>query len=214
MKQHTTQPIISKITRLEIPQEDLRAWLTTQATNYTLRWLLAHTDSGVIWGEMRDDHRLHLSCEAFPDVFEHVALDWETLQQCRLFWESGELLLWQGMHGWQARLRQDEGEGETNATYSYYDEAQLLWGYVQNGQKGEQDGFRLLAEGSQGIVHAPPLKNIPTQKERASILVRHYITKESETGMLRITASRLVTVQEPSSCNCPTKSQAKKGKTQ
>jgi CRISPR-associated protein (TIGR03984 family) len=210
MNQHTIQPLISKITRLEIPQEDLRVWLTTQATSYHLRWLLAHTDSGVIWGEMRDDHRLHLSCEAFPAVFEYVALDWVTLQQCRLFGESGELLLWQGMHGWQARLRQDEGKGETNATY-FYDEAQVLWGNIQ---KGEQDGFCLLAEGSQGIVHAPPLKNIPTQKERASLLVRHYITKESETGMLRITASRLVSVQEPSPCNCPTKSHAKKGKTQ
>lgn len=200
MNQRIIQDIKSRVTRLDSPGNlsNLPTWLTEQAKQYRLRWLLAHTDSGVIWGEMRED-TLYLSCEAFASTFRGVALDVDTLQQCRLFGKEGELLLWQGTTGWQAALRRDDVEDGTSVCY--LDEDHLLWG---NRKEGEQDGFLLLAEGREGIVHAPPLKNVPDSEEeaRAALSVRHYLTENAETGMLRVAASRLVELLEPAKRAC------------
>jgi CRISPR-associated protein (TIGR03984 family) len=209
MISRTIQEIASSVNPLEVPNdldpEPFRVWLTEQAKTHKLRWLLAHTDCGVIWGAMRDDG-LRLSCEAFADEFPGVWLDRATLQQGRLFGEDGELLLWQGGQGLQAILRRDSA-GES--TTLYLDEAHLLWG---NRKRGEHDdGFILLAEGSQGIVHAPPLENAPGDKKRAALHVRHYLTEEEATGLLRITASRLVKILEPEKRACPAQPARKGG---
>lgn len=199
MRQRTIERIASSVTPLDMPQEQLpaqlRAWLNEQSRTYNLRWLLAHTDSGVIWGDVRDDG-LHLSCEAFK--IAGVALDRETLQQGRLFGETGELLLWQGATGWRASLRRDAVEGAR--TTPYLNEMHLLWGTKKN---DEQDGFLLLEEGHQGIIHAPPLATAPARTCRAALQVRHYLSEETDTGMLRITASRLVGLLEPKPYRCP-----------
>jgi hypothetical protein len=49
---------------------ELREWLKQQAVlmqSITDKncWLLAHCEDGVIWGELRDNGKLALSCEAF-----------------------------------------------------------------------------------------------------------------------------------------------------
>lgn len=176
---------------------DLRGWLTQQAAMLAQAsadkrcWLLGHCDDGVIWGELRDD-RLHLSCEAFP-VQRGLSLRWITLQQARLFGESGELLLWRGPQGWQATLRRDD-QGES---IEYIDEEHLLWGNVSH---NSNDGFMQIVEGQQGIMHAPPLATAPseaTQKQaRARLKVRHYLG-EDDTGVVRIVGSRLIALLKP-----------------
>jgi CRISPR-associated protein (TIGR03984 family) len=173
---------------LPAPDTDLHAWLTEQAQQYQLPWLLAYADDGVIWGELRDDGHLHLSCAAFPQSALH--LRWITLQQCRLFGPPGELLLWPGPQGRQARLRLDS-HGET---ITYIDEEQLLWGHSVNGQ---QNGFMLLVEGAQGISHAPPITTRPGPHKRARLHIRHYLHPDTDTGIVRIGSSRLVALIEP-----------------
>lgn len=171
---------------------DLHEWLTQQAQAHNLCWLLAHADDGVIWGKLRDDKKLHLSSDAHPDI--SPPLRWQTLQQCRLFGEDGELLLWQGSTGWQACLRSDT-EGKD---VEYIDEKQLLWGYTTEHHKPVlKDGFCCVYEGSTGIAHTPPVTNAPTEKNRAKLRVRHYLITDEETGMVRIGASRLVELIEP-----------------
>lgn len=178
------------------PTDDVRDWLTMQATTYDLRWLLAHCDDGVIWGELRDK-TLALSCDqaAFPKA--GLTLRWETLQQARLFGEAGEILIWPGPQGWQARLRRDN----TGEPIEYIDEPHILWGNRQAPGTIPQHGFLQIAEGSQGIIHAPPIRRAPTDRERARLCVRHYLA-EAETGMVRIVAIRLVRLIGPGEGTC------------
>ena len=128
------------------------------------------------------------STSAVPDQLRGA-----TLQQARLFGSQAELLIWRGPQDqWQRTLRRDE-PGESQEVI---DEPQLLWGYVgeDDPPPPESDGFVQLREGSQGIVHAPPLgaSAPPTEQRRASLLVRHYLVEDEETGVVRIGHSRLV----------------------
>ena len=161
--------------------------LSEQARPYGLRWLLAHADDGVIWGEMRDDG-LHLSCDAFPE--HSPPLRPETLQQMRMFGPLAELLFWRDGAAWQARLIRDNA-GEA---HGYFDEAHLLWGDIAEQQK---NGFLLLRQGKEGLRHAPPLNfagQLPASlKARPYLKVRHYINYD-EDGQAYVAYSRLVTI--------------------
>jgi CRISPR-associated protein (TIGR03984 family) len=166
---------------------DLRTWIAEQAQEQGLRWLLAYTDSGVIWGELRAG-TLHLSSDAYPRT--SLALQPATLQQAHIFGEAGELLLWRGPNEqWRTTLRRD-GAGEVSR---YFDEDYCLWG--SSAERAASNGFRELREGSQGIVHAPPLERLPTEKKRARLAMRHYLAHD-ETGVVRIVASRMLKLCE------------------
>ncbi|WP_165774755.1 type III-D CRISPR-associated protein Csx19 [Candidatus Viridilinea mediisalina] len=170
--------------------DDLRAWLTAQAVQHGLRWLLAHADNGIIWGEVREG-QLKLASEALG--LQELRLARATLQQARLFGPNGELRLWQGPKGLQAHLCHDEPD-ESHTTPSYFDETYLLWG---THRERSNDGFSLLLEGAQGIRHTPPLAFNPNEDtQRAKLLVRHYV-KADATGVVRVVASRLVELQPP-----------------
>lgn len=165
-----------------------RDWFTEQIRELNLRWLLAHADNGVIWGELRDSE-LRLSSDAFG--LDTLTLSWTTLQQARLFGSSGELRVWMGPNNWQAQLRRD---GEENGTLiEYIEETHFLWGTKANESR---DGFTEIVEGSQGIIHTPPISVAPKETQRAALLVRHYIA-EDENGVARIVDSRLVALQAP-----------------
>ena len=170
---------------------NLRGWLRAQALEHNLRWLLAHDHEGIIWGELRGD-ALHLSCEAHPQGA--LTLRWDTLIQCRLFGANRELLVWRGpeyqqlneSEGWQARLCIDEPGQDCE----YFDEGYLLWGTEEAATPS--DGFRLLREGAQGILHAPPLVSVPTEARRATLVVRHYLATDEESGATYVSDSRMV----------------------
>lgn len=177
---------------VELP-EDLRAWFVEQASaehnTMGLRWLLAHCIDGVIWGELRNDGILHLSCDqnAFP--IRGLALRRAALQQARFFGPQAELLVWRGPQGqWYTTLRRDD-QGEA---VEIIDEQHLLWGNRQLSATSVKNGFVQIVEGSQGIVHAPPLgNNIPSDTKRAALQVRHYLTEDA-VGVVRISGNRLV----------------------
>lgn len=153
--------------------------LLEQAKAYGLRWLLAHADDGVIWGELRTDG-LHLSSDAFDEVSPPLRA--MTLQQARFFGPNAELLLWKDDTGWRARLIK-EGVGKSG---EYYEEAHWLWG-TPEGQS--QDGFVSLHEGKEGLRHAPPLPQ--GTRFPARLQVRHYLAYDSD-GQAYIECSRLV----------------------
>jgi CRISPR-associated protein (TIGR03984 family) len=153
--------------------------LSEQARLYGLRWLLAHADDGVIWGELCDGE-LHLSCNTFPEV--SPLLRNETLQQVRLFGHLAELLMWRDGSTWRARLIQDYGE-----SHLYYDEAHLLWG---TGVDLKKDGFVLLRQGKEGLRHAPPLASPDSQPK---LKIRHYIAYDRDCQAY-IAYSRLVSL--------------------
>jgi len=168
---------------------DIKEWSQRQATQYGLKWLLAHADDGVIWG--RVDHGKIVTADSIaPKV--SPPLRRETLQQVRLFAPHAELLLWRdGDDQWYARLIRDANDGETPVWREVIDESQILWG---THAELLSNGFTLMRDGLQGLRHAVPLEVKGKFKEESRPLrlwVRHYIA-ESEDGFARIVASRLL----------------------
>jgi CRISPR-associated protein (TIGR03984 family) len=166
---------------------DVKGWLQAQATKHTLKWLLAHADDGVIWGELRDG-QLVTSDSVAPEVSPPLRA--ETLQQARVFAGDAELLLWRdGDNQWHARLIRQSADGETPTFTDVIDEPQMLWG-----THGEhRNGFTLLRDGAQGLRHAVPMQlplgqNHETNPPR--LWVRHYL-QEDPNGFTRIVVSRL-----------------------
>jgi CRISPR-associated protein (TIGR03984 family) len=172
----------------------LHSWLTKQASAYDLRWLLLHAEAGVIWGEQRGA-ALALSAPA-------AALNWNALQQARLFGKNSELFVWQGPQSWRARLIKD---GSGNAA-AWFEEQQVMWGDQLAQEPSGITGFTALTEGSQGITHAPPIGDrVPVYREpnekrlitdHARLLVRHYVVEDGA-GVARVSYSRLVTLKNP-----------------
>jgi CRISPR-associated protein (TIGR03984 family) len=187
-------------------QQSVTATLKQLADAHQLRWALIHTSEGVVWGEYdAAAKQFDLSSSAFPDLAP--APVWETLLQARLFNTQAELLLWYGPAStvgsggeqWQWRLYSDSvptpmPAGDTqplSESLEYYDETYMLWGTRADAQQGR---FMRLAEGAQGIVHAPPVATAPTETQRRRLHVRHYLRPDAN-GLMQVDDSRLVALQ-------------------
>jgi CRISPR-associated protein (TIGR03984 family) len=196
--------VISVDTIKENDDKTLINWLQIQAKQYQLKYLLAHGEDGVIWGHFNDNYQLLTADTIFDkDIFniDLPKLRLLTLQQCRVFGDLGEVLLWKIDKNWQARIIQE------NSSIEHISEEQILWGTQKekgkNGEDGEKDGFTLLSNGSQGLKHAVPLAGFsnyfnPNQKKLyrpVRMLVKHYIKYDDETGLARIFISRLVSLK-------------------
>lgn len=172
---------------LEVPDTlEIRGWLSELADKYKLRFLLAHAEDGVIWGEFRNN-QLVTSDSAFDYM---PKLQTFTLQQCRAFGENTEVMVWKMNNAFKGRIIKDEKE------IDFVHEKQILWG-----TKAEQisNGFTLVCDGSQGMRHAVPLVNIPFDANQRlyrplRLCVRHYINYDDETGLAHIYLSRLVSL--------------------
>lgn len=180
---------------------NLLAWLQTQAKTYNCQWLLAHSLDCVIWGKF-EQHELLLGGDA-------AKLNFETLQQCRIFGLEAEVLLWHNGSSWQAVAITDPTDPE-----HYINEWQMLWG-TKIPDPAEQEfapppGFTTLTDGIQGMQHTLPLLFEPQERyfgpivvkshetiqqpnhRPARLLVRHILAFDPNTGAAYIRASRLV----------------------
>ena len=182
-----------KCEHLEIPDNvDLKIWIEEQTKVNQLTYLLAHANDGVIWGKFQDqDGKLITTTEPvklFPEC-DFPFLREETLQQCRIFGDDSEVMIWKTNEGFKARLIQDEHLIEDD----YITESQILWG---THGKHHENGFTLLWDGSQGLKHAVPFTDIELGKKgelknKVRLIVRHYIDYD-DSGVARIYLSRLV----------------------
>ncbi len=170
----------------------IRTWLAAEGRQIGARWLLAFADDGVIWGRFNDDGTLDLSSDHAPDVSPPLLP--ETLQELRAFGAEAELLLWRSGPGeWKARILRDATR-EGQAKCWYYDEHQILWG--TQGELVGNSGFTLMTDGEQGMQHVVPLEadgNWNVESRPLRLTVRHYVEAD-DNGLLRVVASRLVTV--------------------
>jgi len=150
-------------------------------------YLLAHADDGVIWGRF-DNGALTTASQVFTrPEFDFPELRLETLQQCRIFGEKGQVLLWKYGEKWKSRFIGNPEEDKILPP-----ENQILWG--THGRK--QDNFTLLWDGLQGLKHAVPLTEISLDNNNKLIkpvrlVVHHHITYDND-GLARIYRSRLV----------------------
>lgn len=156
-------------------------WLTQQAKQHGLRWLLAQADDGVIWGKLDDSDRLVTSHDAAQGNPQAEAicppLRDQTLQQARLFGENAELLLWRNGDGMmRARLIRDLSDGEESAMDQWeeaIDEVHLLWG-MGKPPVPLTKGFSLWTHGAEGLRHAVP---VTAGEKPPELQVRHYLAR-------------------------------------
>lgn len=161
--------------------EELKSWMFEHGTRRQLKYLLAHADDGVIWGRF-DQGQLITADQAFSRL---PKLRLTTLQQCRLFGEVGEVLLWRSHSTWKHRFI-------GNPDCDCIPEAQMLWG---THAVEEKDGFTLVADGSEGLHHAVPCTGISFKGKGdrpLRLVVHHYVSYDAEAGLARINLSRLV----------------------
>jgi CRISPR-associated protein (TIGR03984 family) len=180
----------------DLPNESkLRDWIAAQASQYKLKYLLAHADDGVIWGRI-DNEKLKTADQVNHDKFKCLpVLRLSTLQQCRIFSEAGEILLWKSARRLNARIISDSDvrNPEPNSIEDCIEESQMLWGT----HGIQQEGFTLLRDGTQGLKHAIPItENIQFGDQgnltsKVCLVVSHYIEYD-EDGLARINLSRLV----------------------
>ena len=186
MSMTMTKPICTEIS-VDNVKSDLSGWLHKNAQDKSLRYLLAHADDGVIWGEFRDDdYKLVTSRDVFTQFAE---LRLCTLQQCRIFGKKAEVMLWKIGQDWKARSIED-GHLSKN---DYIPEDQILWGTKPEVELKEK-GFTLVSDGAQGLKHAVPFTGISFKGKDYRPLrlkVRHYVDYD-EVGVARIYLSRLV----------------------
>ncbi|MEH2169969.1 MAG: CRISPR-associated protein Csx19 [Nostoc sp.] len=174
---------------------NLRKWLQkkVQSSGYNLKYLLAHAEDGVIWGYFNPEGNLITATEPeklFPK-YKFPVFRYETLQQCRVFGDSEEIMFWRTEDGLKAILIKDNQHSE------FITEQQILWGTQAEQIK---DKFTLVSDGSQGLRHAVPLPTIEFDKTQKLyrplyIVVRNYINYDPKTGLARIYLSRLVSLK-------------------
>ncbi len=178
------KPICTEISVDDIASNFL-GWLHKNAKNNELIHLLAHAEDGVIWGHFKDGN-LETSGDVFSQQCARLRLS--TLQQCRIFGDNTEVMLWKVGQNWKARSIKDGHLSDKD----YIPEDQILWGTQSEGQP-KQD-FTLVSDGSQGLKHAVPLTGINFKGKDSRPLrlkVRHYIDYDQD-GVARIYLSRLV----------------------
>jgi CRISPR-associated protein (TIGR03984 family) len=162
-------------------------WLLDQAKIHNLTWLLAYADDGVIWGKAYSN-TLWLSGQVKPII--SPPLQGITLQQARLFASRAELLLWRDNDQWSARLITD-GAGEKTW---YYDEKQILWGNKRIEEESTEQ-YTVTADGEQGFRQVIPIPTTGPQfaqnKRPFYLKLRHYLSQDTNSGMYRVTLSRL-----------------------
>ncbi|HBB33095.1 MAG TPA: TIGR03984 family CRISPR-associated protein [Cyanobacteria bacterium UBA8803] len=194
---------LCQISVANLTEQSLKDWLKQQAQNqnYQFPYLLAHAEDGVIWGHFDiDSGTLTTAREVFPECnFPELRL--KTLQQCRVFGEAGEFLLWNSNGEWRSRLILQSKVSELIAQeqIGLIPEPQILWG--THGKTNSN--FTLLSDGSQGLKHAVPIdieesyfSQDKTKLYRPVRLeVNHYFCYDSD-GVARIFISRLVSLKK------------------
>ena len=185
----TTNPVGYRVDVLETTglAQDPAGWFERQPNTGEGGWFLAHADDGIIWGQNRDGHLL-LSGTVFPAV--SPPLRTITLQQARLFGEQAEVRLWRNGNDFAACRVEDFSGSDSEAL----DEEYLLWG---DQVKDQKNGFSLMADGVQGLLHAVPLdvvRSSSSLNSRGRLLrlkLRHYLSCDQD-GRAHIRLSRLV----------------------
>lgn len=171
-----------------VDDRTLRTWLEQQAKD-EIKYLLAHADDGVIWGRF-DEGKLTTAETVFP---QFPSLRLMTLQQCRVFGASGEVMLWQTDGRLRARLLLEKDAEKLIKEPQIILEHQILWGTQK---ENESNGFTLVSDGQQGLRHAVPLTGITFNKSKnihrpLRLSVYHYIDYD-DAGVAHVHLSRLV----------------------
>src|SRR5215510_4372997 len=136
----TALPTITIFDPKDIPDnfaDSEGVWLAQQAVQLLSKdescYLLIHADDGVLWGYIKATQVI------VPPSDVVSILRSATIQQCRVFRQSGELFIWRESEGiWRGRLLIED-----RSDYEVIEEEQILWG---NRAKKATAGFTEIFE--------------------------------------------------------------------
>ena len=185
--------------------------------------LLSFHDDGVVWGKIKNG-QLPTSDElkdAQGKPFPSPEFRPETLQECRLFSDKGELYVWRNGNDFRARLIEDSKEAPNDEKKDEcFDENQVLWGrgiarknYSKIARDDEElwqtEDFTVVSDGDEGLLHAFPTVNklefesfVLERNKNGEVIkrhrplrlsVRHYLSYDDD-GCAYISLSRLVMI--------------------
>lgn len=161
-----------------------------------LQWLLAHCHDGVTWGRLGEDGGVWLvSSAVFQDLSPTISAS--NLLEMRLFGKEKEVLIWRTETGFSGRCLSDEARDpqRRGAPTRPDEEMRILLG--DRLVAGPKDGFSRVGTTS-GREQAVPLECTEQDfiggRQPLRLLVRHYFEQDSQTGAVRVAASRLVDV--------------------
>ncbi len=159
-------------------------------------WLLAYCDDGVVWGRYdTTQKKWKLSSEPFPHISPNLRED--NLQQLRLFGADMEVLIWRAENNFQGRILQDAKDPDEKELHPLKEKRILVGDRIL---ADPDDDFTLVGDAG-GSHHAVPIcckaedfvkSGHPCWPLR--LAVKHYLTQDQDTGVVRVTASRLVKV--------------------
>ncbi|MBI2567945.1 MAG: hypothetical protein HYV63_13015 [Candidatus Schekmanbacteria bacterium] len=161
-----------------------------------LHWALAHCDDGVTWGRYDADAKVwRLGNQVAPEVSPPIHR--ESLLELRLFGETSEVLIWRTDAGLVGRVIREgdpaPGPGDISNPLRPSDDSRILRGGHVVAQR-DHDFTRV---GDQtGAEQVLPLAVTAEQLRTGQVRLaaRHYYEADAETGAVRITATRLVTL--------------------
>lgn len=178
--------------------KELLAWVRGEGGAVTevagTCWLLAHCDDGVVWGKYdKTEKKWKLSSEPFPHISPKLRED--NLQQLRLFGENMEVLIWRVENNFQGRILQDDKDPDEEGLHPLKEDRILVGDRILD---GPYDNFTLVGDAG-GSRHAVPICCKAEDFEKRGhphwplrLTIKHYLTQDQDTGVVRVTASRLV----------------------
>jgi CRISPR-associated protein (TIGR03984 family) len=181
----------ASIVAIEDPSEVVRQVLECDEPN-ARSVLLGHMADGIVWGAVRDG-RWVLSCSAHPRLSPR--LDVRSLLLLRIFDQDGETFLWRDEDaGLRGRRLEDGAPRGPDDPLRWLDETHLVRGDRLIEGAPASDHFTPVAD-ARGARHVPPLRwHHPDEPSSspATLLVRHHLRCDDESGCVRIVASRCV----------------------
>jgi CRISPR-associated protein (TIGR03984 family) len=190
---------------LSAPQNDsvIRAWFSwvygrgsNPDTNFSFNYLLTHCSDGVTWGRWDVAKKCwHLGCNVFhnncPQPQDHNILE------LRLFGPEQELFIWKTISGFSGRIVSDNYTGNKDPLAPCEEKRILRANRVLDDAKS---GFTRVGDGT-GAEQVVPFtldKDIFGEENHyrypLRLKVKHYFSEDDETGAVRVTVTRLVSV--------------------
>lgn len=169
-----------KIESFDVKSDKLNALLLESAKNIKGSnevYLLSFHDDGLVWGKVKGDELItseSLNDSRFPKFRP------ETMQECRLFGEEGEILIWRDeANQFKGRLAEENYLKD----FEPFEEKQVLWGrgiakkgspkIAKDGEElWQTEDFTVVSDGEEGLLHAFPEK---IEKDR-------FLIKKSKNG--------------------------------
>jgi CRISPR-associated protein (TIGR03984 family) len=155
----------------------------------TPAWVLAHCDDGVTWGRLKSGG-WHLGSAVFPDLSPQPSPT--NLQEMRLFSRTHEVHIWRADGGFRGRIVRDDGPVVGDDPTCPVDETRILLGTRVLHQR---NGFTRLGDG-RGAEQAVPVELSQIDVSHPPVLrVRHYFTRDRQTGAVFVVLTRLVDLE-------------------